>query len=89
MTFDLKSGGNCCFKTGKDHYIYTVDTMTRTVCFPLVEEPQTTTCKRKREPFRVPNDEDLFEGLAPHEFEVDEEDPPMAGEEDEEDSDGS
>ena len=29
VKFDLKSGGNCCFKTGKDHYILTVETMTR------------------------------------------------------------
>ena len=47
VKFDLKSGGNCCFKTGNDHYITTVETMTRTVCFPLVEETQTT--KRPRE----------------------------------------
>jgi len=47
VKFDLKSGGNCCFKTGKDHYITTVETMTRTVCFPLVEKTQTT--KRPRD----------------------------------------
>jgi len=38
VKFDLKSGGNCCFKTGKDHYISTVETMTRTVCFPLSDQ---------------------------------------------------
>ena len=40
VKFDLKSGGNCCFKTG-------VETMTRTVCFPL--DPETKTNKRKHE----------------------------------------
>ena len=48
VKFDLKSGGNCCFKTGKDHYISTVETMTRTVCFPLVLK-ETHTNKRKHE----------------------------------------
>jgi hypothetical protein len=47
VKFDLKSGGNCCFKTGKDHYISTVAQMTRTVQFPLTEETQTS--KRKRD----------------------------------------
>lgn len=45
VKFDLKSGGNCCFKTGKDHYISTVESMTRTVHFPL--DPETN--KRKHE----------------------------------------
>ena len=45
VKFDLKSGGNCCFKTGKDHYISTVESMTRTVHFPL--DPETQTNKRK------------------------------------------
>ena len=47
VKFDLKSGGNCCFKTGKDHFITTVESMTRTVCFPLVDETRTN--KRKHE----------------------------------------
>lgn len=53
VTFDLKSGGNCCFKTGKDHYISTVESMTRTVRFPL--DTETHTNKRKHE------DDDMFE----------------------------
>jgi hypothetical protein len=53
VTFDLKSGGNCCFKTGKDHHISTVESMTRTVRFPL--EPETHTNKRKHE------EDDMFE----------------------------
>lgn len=51
VKFDLKSGGNCCFKTGKDHYISTVESMTRTVCFPLDND----TNKRKHA------DDDMFE----------------------------
>eukprot|EP00966_Prymnesium_polylepis_P318829 7363498-Prymnesium_polylepis.1 len=53
VKFDLKSGGNCCFKTGKDHYISTVEIMTRTVCFPLDHETQTN--KRKHA------EDDMFE----------------------------
>ena len=53
VKFDLKSGGNCCFKTGKDHYISTVESMTRTVCFPL--GPETNANKRKHE------EDDMFE----------------------------
>jgi len=46
VEFDLTTGGNCCFKTGKDHNISTVS-MKRSVCFPLVEETRAT--KRPRE----------------------------------------
>ena len=47
VKFDLKSGGNCCFKTGKDHFISTVESMTRTVHFPL--DPETNVNKRKHD----------------------------------------
>ena len=56
VTFDLKSGGNCCFKTGKDHYISTVESMTRKVQFPLaLDSKETNTNKRKHD------EDDLFE----------------------------
>jgi hypothetical protein len=58
VKFDLKSGGNCCFKTGKDHYISTVAQMTRTVQFPLTEETQTSKRKRDEEDFELDFEQD-------------------------------
>jgi hypothetical protein len=65
VKFDLTTGGNCCFKTGKDHHISTVS-MTRTVCFPLVAEPRTT--KRQRE-----EESDFTEGEEEYEWVTSEE----------------
>ena len=62
VQFDLKSGGNCCFKTGKDHNISTVAQMTRTVQFPLTEETQTSRRKREEDDFEMDFEQDEEDG---------------------------